>query len=104
MCTPSITTAPIVFLLLYAMGLHIALGAMMTPAEPAKRFWNKHGERELFMNLSNNTKVSNVWFRAWMIQVIRMHSHPEESEILQRNAQLAQANYVMTAAQEAIRA
>lgn len=54
------------------------------------------------MFLDYNAGVSDVWLKAWTIQIARMKNHPEEISFLKNNAQVAQANYVMTRAQEIV--
>lgn len=48
--------------------------------------------------------VSDVWLRAWERQRSRMVSCPRETQLLAKNAQISQANYVMALAVEAAKA
>ncbi len=46
--------------------------------------------------------ISDIWERAWKVQVSRMKTHPEEIPLLIMNAAIAQSNYVMALAEEAV--
>lgn len=54
------------------------------------------------MDINKVSKISDVWERAWMIQTTRMKNHPAESKMLGRSAAIAQSNYVMNLALEAM--
>lgn len=89
--------------LLVALGLS-APGPMTIPATRAAESSKKSKKKEFVSMNPNLPTVSGIWEKAWRIQLARIATHPTETHFLERNAQVAQANYVMALAEEAVKA